>query len=604
MKQIFTYFSFFIYLIVQAQNADKPAYALDSVLVSATTNIKMNKAYHQAKYKNTQLQSLSSMLQKNTGIFVKEYGRGMLATVSIRGTGATHTQIIWNGIPVNSILTGQTDLNTFYLSEFNHLKIIKGGNSVIFGSGSTGGALIAESPVVFEKTFEIVNNTGIGSFNSLENTIKIKTANQRLYSQINWYINQSENNYSYVGYQGNNDNAAYSSTDISSVLGYKLNDKNQFYFKQKITGVHRELARSLYMPSSSKLLTKNHRNLLGWKYQSKRFSSQTDLAYLFESYDYFYNKNNQDFSRSISNVYMLKNLSEWQFSPEKKLLAGSEFSVQEGVGNNISEQKRNIFAGFAVWQHQTGPFEYQIRLRKEFSQTWEIPLIGAINLAYQFAPKHKIRLNSSTNYRLPNFNELYWKPGGNTGLKPEKSLSIDGGYDYNAQQERFHITAFYIHSRDLIKWTPVTNQLWTPKNFENIIFSGIEISFYKNIRINSQYQLSNQLEYTYQRPVNQESNKLLPYTPNHVLQDNFKLKYHGLELNYGYRYQGKIYTTTSNTYYLPAYQIHNLYVSYPINEKWKIEGKINNLFNTYYETFPSHPQPGRNYQLIINYKIT
>ena len=56
--------------------------------------------------------SLTEVLNFNTTIYFKENGYGMVSSPSFRGTNASQTAVIWNGIPINSNLNGQTDFNT------------------------------------------------------------------------------------------------------------------------------------------------------------------------------------------------------------------------------------------------------------------------------------------------------------------------------------------------------------------------------------------------------------------------------------------------------------------------------------------------------------
>ncbi|MFY7811126.1 MAG: TonB-dependent receptor, partial [Flavobacterium sp.] len=56
--------------------------------------------------------SISSTLQSFSSAYIKENGRAMVASVALRGTTASQTALVWNGININSQLTGQTDLNT------------------------------------------------------------------------------------------------------------------------------------------------------------------------------------------------------------------------------------------------------------------------------------------------------------------------------------------------------------------------------------------------------------------------------------------------------------------------------------------------------------
>src|SRR5690606_22370891 len=52
-------------------------------------------------------QTLGEFLLTQTPIIVKNYGAGQLASVSFRGTSASHTAVLWNGININYPSLGQ-----------------------------------------------------------------------------------------------------------------------------------------------------------------------------------------------------------------------------------------------------------------------------------------------------------------------------------------------------------------------------------------------------------------------------------------------------------------------------------------------------------------
>ncbi len=589
----------------QVTDVDKPAYALDSVFITSLADSSLLKAYNHITLADSLANSLSlpQLIEQNSSVFIKEYGRGMLASISMRGTGAAHTQIVWNGIPVNSILTGQTDLNTFSPAGFERIILKKGGSSVSYGSGAIGGVLIFEDQMHFQKYFELQNQTKLGSFMTGLNHFKIVNANNRFYTKLNVRLQKSENNYPYPDYPVVNENGAYQGIDYGLVAGWRLNRQNRFYFKSKISYWDRETSRTLYMPQNAKLITGNQRFISGWQYRHKHFFSQTDVAYLYENYQYFFNKSIDEHSDSHSQTYWLKNLLTWQPNNRQKIIIGNEYNRQQATGDHFNRHQRDNYALFAIWSHQIARWSYRLKLRQDFSSGIKIPLTGAIESIYTLNKYQNIRANISRNFRLPTFNDLYWTPGGNPDLHPEDSFSFEAGYDFNNTQTAFHITGFYINSQNLIKWTPGNNGLWQPINFEQVVYKGVEISGKQKIKITPKIFIEDEIHGTYQSAINQKSHKVLAFTPQWVGQNTLNLRFSKFLWTYHYRYQGKIYTTTSQTKFLPAYHLHNVSLTYRYNRHFKFRINVNNLLNTYYENVPTRPQPGRNYEFIINFKI-
>ena len=69
----------------------------------------------------------------------------MVASPSFRGTNASQTAVLWNGIPINSMFTGQTDFNTILTGSIDKLTIRSGSGSVPFGSGAIGGSILFDN---------------------------------------------------------------------------------------------------------------------------------------------------------------------------------------------------------------------------------------------------------------------------------------------------------------------------------------------------------------------------------------------------------------------------------------------------------------------------
>jgi len=606
MKQVwFLFIVFMLPATILAQVVSPKTVVLDTVRLNKLTDKKNWQTYQIIDLKDSlsETGSIPELLNEKTALFIKEYGKGMLAGISLRGTGTAHTQVVWNGIPVNSILTGQTDLNTFSPAGFDNVYLKKGGSSVSFGSGAIGGVLVFDDQIKFDKAFRLQNQTKLASFQTFGNSFKILNSTGKLFTKAQLTFLKSQNNYPFVNHDITNENGAYQGLDWALVTGYKINSKNKIYFKSKNSIWDRETSRTLYMPQNARLKTANRYFLTGWNYQNSHLSNRLDVAYITEKIRYFQNKNKDQFSLSQGHRFIIKNLSIWQKSKQQKIIFGQEFTNQTAIGDHINRHFRNNFALFAIWSNSFKRLAYQFKIRQDFNQRQKIPLTGAIELMYSLKSRHKIRFNASHNYRLPTFNDLYWVPGGNPNLKPEDSYSYEAGYDFKRKKIQLNLTFFYISSRDLIKWVPVNGNFWQPQNFEKVIYKGVEFSTTQQLNIGKNWQFKNRLNFNYQQAKNVKKQKLLPFTPQWTGQNSFSVFYKKITFNYKFHYQGEIFTTTTNTKFMPAYQLHNVSLDFRINRHFQTRININNLLNTYYENIPSRPLPGRYYELILNFKL-
>jgi len=120
--------------------------------------------------KNTE--SFTTLLRFNTPIYIKEYGAGGTSTASFRGTSASNTAVVWNGININSINNGQTGFNALTVNLIDNIDVRSGGGSIEFGSGAIGGTIHLNDQLYFEKQLNHQFVSSVGSYNTYNNLYK------------------------------------------------------------------------------------------------------------------------------------------------------------------------------------------------------------------------------------------------------------------------------------------------------------------------------------------------------------------------------------------------------------------------------------------------
>ena len=84
----------------------------------------------------------ADVLGARSGLYIKNYGPGQLATISLRGTAAQHTAVLWNGLNIALPTLGQNDLALLPISGNTQLAVQPGPAAALYGSGAVGGAII------------------------------------------------------------------------------------------------------------------------------------------------------------------------------------------------------------------------------------------------------------------------------------------------------------------------------------------------------------------------------------------------------------------------------------------------------------------------------
>lgn len=550
-------------------------------------------------------ESLGNLLQKQANFYFKQNGNGMVSSISLRGTSASQTGVYWNGISINSALNGQTDFNTLQGNSFEELEVRKGGASVLLGNGSVGGAINLKDKISFEEQQKAMLLAGAGSFETYYSQLTALWSIEKVFAKISGGLQQSANDYEYLGTDLKNENGQFKNYNFNASLGFKVSEYHSLNLYTSVFDNDRNLSRTLSTESLSSLISSDRRILLDWKYVGDKFTSSLKTAYLYEDFDYLFNKNDpENGSYGKSQRFVAKYDSSYFLNNEIFFRAGVEFENATGSGSSISSVTQNDATVYILFHHE--PIEdlmYNASFRAGVSSAYDIPFIYSLDAKYAFSKLFSIRAAISSNYRLPTFNDLYWEPGGNPDLKPENSISAEVGMDYRLKAFTLSAGAYFIKSKDLIQWRPVTADFWQPQNVSNASNVGLEFqALYK--KAFAAHLIEFKANYDYTIANDDDLDKQLIYVPKHRAGLNANYSYKKWVFNYNLQYTGEVYTTTSNSQTLDAYGLSDIDIYRKLfDDLLTIGFKINNLFNENYQSVAFRPMPGRNYFLQINIKI-
>ena len=402
---------------------------------------------------------LTSILKFNSPFFFRENGYGMVSSASVRGTGASQTAVVWNGININSQFTGQTDFNTINTKVFDNISLRPGGGSVVYGSGAIGGTIHLNNEFTFSGDSANQINLGYGSFDTYQASYNGEFSNETTSLRIGVAGISSENDYEYLGTDAYNENGDFYNASFSASLAQWLGDSNIIKFYSNYYQGDRGFSGTLTQPSNSKYEDRNSRNLLEWKAFSGDFTSSLKFAWLGESFKYYENRDSDNFSFGEANTGIIKYDLGYEFSSDKKLNFIADYTSVNGEGAGIEDETREIVGVSVLWNHRIEDLKYQLSLRQEINEEYNSPLLFSVGASYQFSENYLLRINSSRNFRIPTFNDLYWLNGGNPDLDPETSIQAEIGNEFSFNQLNLNLTAYFIDIDNLIRWVP--NEFWS-----------------------------------------------------------------------------------------------------------------------------------------------
>ena len=549
--------------------------------------------------------SLTDLLRANSTIYFKENGYGMVSSASFRGTNAQQTAVVWNGITINSQLTGQTDFNTIIPENYDNVVVRSGGGSVQYGSGAVGGSILLNDSFGFNEDWSNKFSVGYGSFNSSQLTYNTTYGSDKL--SFNFGVNRraSDNDYKYLGTDKRNENGAYEVININGNAGYFINrNKMLKIFHNTFIG-DRDFSGTLTAPADENYKDVNSRSLLELSSFNEQKVVRIKAGHFYERYRYFPNKERNEFSFGEANTFLAK--YDYKYQLNKLSLNGIvDVASIRAKGSSIEKASRNSVSGTILISHDlTETLSYGVNLRQEVVSDFKSPFLVALNSNYKLNSNYTLQLNASKNHRVPTFNDLYWIGAGASGnleVLPETSWQVELGQTYEGENYSFSANMYAIKSNNSIQWRPNDQGIWMAMNVQEVSQYGLELGLDYSTNWD-QHKLLWENEYAFTKSLDNATNNQLLYVPLHKFRSNIAYQYRRIAFFGQILYNGLVYTTTDESEDLPGYLVSHIGLDYhwPSTSKLKVTTglKVNNIFNKNYQNVAYRPMPNRNFQLHI-----
>ncbi len=618
---ILRYYIFFIIFLLPFQVKSQPLISRDTV--------KINEVIISGKKVNDVLPGFrmvlvdSSIMKKfshgtvaeaisyDSPIYIKNYGAGGTATSSLRGTGASGTQVTWNGMIIDNPMLGQSDLSIFSAGITDKIEIYYGGASMEQYSGASGGLISLTSKPSFIKQTSISLKPAIGSFGKYSGQVMVETGTTEFQSVTRAFYQEIENNFSYIN-------------KVSGVESFRDTRKNnEISQKAIIQEFHKKTQGGLLSAHFWYQLA--DRNLPSSIISEYAGESQNDESLrTIVSYEggsgfsiagswmnsalAYHNSLARIESRNRAQGLTLRTKFKRQIGNKARLgFSLNEQYTRVGSNNYSGRAERNSADGaLSIENLNSERIKGSFLIRQTlFNKKFLTPDFSAgIRLKPVLAKDYFLRYNVSRSSRIPTMNDLHWNPGGNPDLKNEyallSELSLEMEETLNTVSIHSELALFRNLLKDMIVWRPGEFSYWSASNLKNVTTKGIETS--STLRYKSGNLISAlRLGYSYTIAMDSEnSQKQLIYVPGHMANGSLQVKYGMFYSSWLTNVTGLRYTSESNQSYLPSYAVSSFTFGIEHVTGWgnfHISFDIDNIFNADYQNIAYYPLPGRSFEL-------
>ena len=579
--------------------------------------------------------NLSELFQRSGHGEIRSYGPGGLSTPSLRGTGGSHTAILWNGINLQSPLSGQLDLSLVPVGFADDIEIQKGGSSSLYGSGAIGGSIQLNNRLPLDQGLNLNLGQRLGSFGNHYQEYKIEWGGRRFSTSTKIFRRKLRNDFIYTNQYVRptvEEKRAHSGIKQQGVLQqniWKLNPNQILGVKIWYQDNSIEIPNSILAGSDGTAVQEDEfvRGLLTWNLDKKKYGIGYKQAYIWHHLNYV---DPQVGLTSSSTFRSWSNRIESDFD----ILSRAVFV--SGLNYTFEKTDVNAFGSVSPDRHTTAlytslrlkSYDEKLRLsasvREEFVGTETTPVSPSVGLDVAFSEKFSLKTNVSRNYRIPTFNDLYWNGDGgigNSDLQPETSWSEELGFNFDflgAEHKSFmlEMTVYSSMVDNWILWRPITSTIWSPENVKKVWSRGVELKlsgFIPSELVKFDWDINYNYTRTTNREVSAQGNlreidKQLFYTPLHAGFFTLKALYKKYALMLIHGYTGKQYTDGENTeiFAIDPYQVLRAHLSRQFDFKQlsgSLRFEINNVLDEAYENRRGFPMYGRNYSIGLDIKF-
>jgi vitamin B12 transporter len=574
--------------------------------------------------------SLVELLQRQRGVEIATSGgAGSPTSVFLRGANSNQALILIDGVRTQSALSGSASLQAIPLGIVDHIEIVFGPQSSLYGSDAIGGVI-----QIFTKkgagTAQVNASTGYGSYGT------------------------SITDASIYGSLGTDKITSYSlsasqeiSTGFSSIASNNPcnpNTQSTATLNSNFCNTPRlSMGRTGYTKSgASGRLTQEWQKgqELGFQFLASRLENQYPVSSFFGGgigdqinnlgvFSAFSNNQINEFWKSnlqISQSYDLGQQIYSNASPQvnTKLTTYSwqndlkigvdllQLVAERKTANAFStegtinqDQNTNTLAG--SYKLHRGSHLANLAVRNDSITGFTPQTTGSASYGYFFNKNLRGNINYGTGFKAPSFFDLYFPLYGNTNLLPEKSKNTEIGLHYESKKFDLHAVAFNSTINNLIQYTttspPCTSaQLNGPQggcagNGGVAKISGASLGGRARL---SDLILKASLDQ--QNPIAQSTGFVLARRARQF--GNIGAEYNAKAVKVGAEgtFQGGRYNS-GNSNYMGGYAIYNLYASHDITKNLSLFGRWNNVFNKDYQLSYGFNTPGSNVFFGLRYAM-
>ncbi len=503
---------------------------------------------------------LEDALKHVAGVTVKDYGgAGGMKTASVRGLGAKHTAVSYDGLTLTDAQTGETDLSRYSLANMDAVSLTIGDGDNIFepARNSASPALLALQTDLGDHDSEarlLRAGIAVGSWSTLQPSLFYRQRlSDRLAINVQGDYLYSENDYPFTLYNGtatsrqHRQHSRISSGHGEVNLRWTPTTADRIALKAYYYDCSRQLPGLVHYYTQDNDEQLSDRNAFGQAQYSHTFSTRLAMkaALRFNFSQSLYDVGiasggvktehywQREYYATTSWLYALTAWLSASYSLDYALnnlnstLTTATSSVDGPIAVHPSRQslwqqlavrattRRLTATARLLWSH----FDHDVKAGEAAANAHRFSPSMAANYLLIRHPELHIRAAWKSIFRMPTFNELYYYHLGSTTLKPEHTSQWNVGlslaHPWRRVGLRLTVDAYRGRVTDKIVAIPYNMFVWRTTNMASVRTHGVDVTLAADAQLASRHRWQLTANYSWQR-IENHTNSTSPYYGNQL----------------------------------------------------------------------------------------
>ncbi|WP_206953573.1 TonB-dependent receptor plug domain-containing protein [Trinickia acidisoli] len=580
-------------IVVTAQRGPQPI----SEAIPQTTR------FSQQDIADSTATDLPGLLEQAPGAQIIRNGPpGSNVTMFLRGGSATESLVLIDGMRVDSVSLGQAQIGQIPLSEVDHVEVVNGDVSALYGSGAMGGVVqvFTKDGGDYPPRFNFA--LGYGSYHTQTQQAGVDGALDK----------DGKTTFSFSVARSKDDGFSA----INPALAPSVNPAPDGYLNESVSASLR------------------HKFDNGWDAGVRYFQSNgqdafdnafglpTDVNYLYSKVQMaslFANGKLTDWwtthftaglgnDRAIDLTNGLYNdrfdtdnrqftwQNDFKLAAQQKLQVGYERLDQSLDSDTFAAPDRHVNSVFAGYTARFGASQIQANVRRDQYSDFGGANTYYLGYGFDFTEHWKATASYSSAFRAPSFDDLYYPGSGNTSIQPEHSHSVEAALQYASDALGvLRLTAFQTRYTDLINYVPTDGGLfYLAENVDRAKVQGLEGSWSGHVG-----KTDVRAALTVQNPVDEETDTDLDRRARHFATLSANRSIDDWRVGGEWIVSGPRNDGGTN---LGGFGLVNLSARYNITKAWYVSAHIDNLLDKNYELAYTYNTPRRSAFITIGWQ--